>query len=210
MNPNDTQTDRARRQAILMAAAGAFLTHGYAATTTLQIARLAKTSKRTIYQHFASKHEMLAEIVRERSREMVSSVEMGAPATETEFYATLAAFGVGFLQRLVDPSTIELYRLAIGETGPDNALGQALEASGHAPVIASVTRFLAHGVGAGWLVADKLPEAVEVYFDALIGPLRIDQLLRTSLAPDEAALRRRSERAAGLLRMLAGRTATGA
>ena len=204
LNPDDTDTFSARRHAILIAAAEAFLSHGYTATTTAQIARLAKTSKRAIYQHFPSKHEMLAAMVRERSREMVLAVEMGAPASEPEFYATLVEFGAHFLARLVDPSTIELYRLAIGEAGGDNDLGQALEASGRAPVVAAVTRFVTLGVSRGWLVADGLPEAVETYFDALTGWLPIYQLLRTAPLPDEAELRLRSERVAKVLRMLAG------
>src|SRR5208283_1992974 len=63
-----------RRAAILAAAGEAFLSKGYAATTTLEIARLARTSKRALYQHFADKRAILDEMVRERSGEMIAPI----------------------------------------------------------------------------------------------------------------------------------------
>jgi AcrR family transcriptional regulator len=142
---------QARRQAILAAAGEAFLTRGYAVTTTLEIARLAKTSKRALYQHFVDKRDILDQLVRERSGEMAAGIEIAEPRTKAAFFEAIAAFGATFLTRLVDPTTIALYRLAIAEAGPSSDLGQALEASGHAPARQSLRRFLEQGAVRGWL-----------------------------------------------------------
>jgi AcrR family transcriptional regulator len=194
---------QARRQAILATAGEAFLTKGYAATTTLEIARLANTSKRALYQHFADKRDILDKFVRERSGDMAAPIEMAEPRSKAAFFEAIAAFGEAFLTRLVDPTTIALYRLAIAEPGLWSDLGQALEASGHAPVRQSLRRFLDQGAARGWLGGSDLDSALEAYFDLLIGSVTMGQLLRTEPFPDPDALRRRAERAATALRRLA-------
>jgi AcrR family transcriptional regulator len=199
----DTDAVQARRHAILAAAGEAFLTKGYAETTTLEIAGLANTSKRALYQHFADKRDILNHLVRERSGEMAAPIEMAEPRSKAAFFEAIAAFGAAFLVRLVDPTTIALYRLAIAEPGPSSDLGQALEASGHAPVRQSLRRFLEHGAARGWLGGSDLDSALEAYFDLLIGSVTMGQLLRTEPLPGQDALRRRAERAAAALRRLA-------
>ncbi len=192
-----------RRQAILAAAGAVFMTKGYAGATTLEIARLARTSKRALYQHFASKRAILDRIVLERSRKMMAPIDMTAPDSKIAFFETITSFGVVFLSRLVEPTTIALYRLAICEAGPSNDLGQALEASGRALVVEGMRRFLGEGAARGWLEADDLDALTETYFDLLIGSVTMGQLLRTDAAPDGALISRRAERAATALTLLA-------
>jgi len=186
-----------RRQAILAAAGKVFLTKGYAAATMLEIARLARTSKRALYQHFASKRDILDRIVLERSREMMAPIDMTAPRSKAAFFEAVASFGAVFLGRLVEPTTIALYRLAICEAGPSNDLGQALEASGRAPVVEGMRRFLGQGAAQGWLETSDLDALTEAYFDLLIGSVTMGQV------PDAGALHRRAERAAAALKLLA-------
>ena len=138
-----------RREAILAAAGEAFLSKGYAATTTLEIARLARTSKRALYQHFADKRAILDEMVRERSREMTAPIEMAPPRTAAGFFSTIEAFGATFLARLLDPSTIALYRLAICEIGPADDLGQALQTNGRDHVADRLRRYVGEGAARG-------------------------------------------------------------
>jgi len=194
---------QARRRAILAAAGEAFTTKGYGATTTLEIARLARTSKRALYQLFADKRDILNQLVLERSREMTAPVEIAEPRSKAAFFEAIIAFGAAFLTRLVDPTTIAIYRLAISEAGPSSDLGQALEASGQAPVRQSLRRFLEQGAARGWLGGSDLDAATEAYFDLLIGSVTMAQLLRTEPIPDSGALNRRAERAATALRRLA-------
>ncbi len=196
-------TADARRAAIVAAAGDAFLSKGYAATTTLEIARRAHTSKRALYQHFADKRAILDEIVRERSGEMTAPIAMTPPASSAEFFAAIEAFGATFLARLVDPTTIALYRLAISETDPTNDLGQALEANGRAPVFERMRRYVGEGAARGWIESSDLDLLTESYFDLLMGSLTMQRLLGTGPAPDEATLRGRAKRATRMLKLLA-------
>jgi AcrR family transcriptional regulator len=194
---------RARRAAVLAAAGEAFATKGYAAATTLEIARLAKTSKRALYQHFADKRDILNHLVLERGRELSAPVEIAEPRSKAAFFEAMVPFGVAFLTRLVDPGTIALYRLALAEAGPSNDLGQALETRRYAPARESLRRFLEQGAARGWLGASDLDSVLDAYFDLLIGSTVMGQLLRTEPLPDQDALRRRAEFAATALRRLA-------
>ena len=82
-------------------------------------------------------------------------------------------------------------------------LGQALEASGRAPVIEGMRRFLGQGAAQGWLEASDLDTLTEAYIDLLMGSVTMGQLLRTEPVPDGRALGRRAERAAAALKLLA-------
>src|ERR1700728_4658305 len=86
----------ARRTAILAAAGETFLTRGYDAATTLEIARLAKTSKRALYQHFSGKRDILNQLVLDRSREMLAPVDASAAGSRDEYFDALERFGVSF------------------------------------------------------------------------------------------------------------------
>ncbi len=74
------------RAAILAAASGLFLKNGYEDTSIQQIAELADTGVGTLYGYFASKDEVLREVLREHSANAVQSyratVERGTPSID--------------------------------------------------------------------------------------------------------------------------------
>src|SRR5258708_6745996 len=66
------------RERILEAAFTAFMRFGYGGTSTAQIARLARVSKRDLYANFGSKQAMLASCVTERAERMRRPLELPA------------------------------------------------------------------------------------------------------------------------------------
>jgi AcrR family transcriptional regulator len=74
------------RASILSAASRLFLKHGYEDTSIQQIAELADTGVGTLYGYFASKDEVLREVLREHSTNAVQSyraaVERTTPSIE--------------------------------------------------------------------------------------------------------------------------------
>jgi AcrR family transcriptional regulator len=74
------------RASILSAASQLFLKHGYEDTSIQQIAELADTGVGTLYGYFASKDEVLREVLREQSVSAVqnyrAAVEPGTPSIE--------------------------------------------------------------------------------------------------------------------------------
>ena len=63
------------RERILSAASDVFLATGFEKTSTAEIARLAKVSKRELYSHFADKRDLLAAFVVDLQRTIGSRMD---------------------------------------------------------------------------------------------------------------------------------------
>jgi TetR/AcrR family transcriptional repressor of mexJK operon len=141
-----------KRQAILAAAASAFLRSGYLGTSMDQIAADAAVSKQTIYKHFGGKERLFAEIV------LTTIGQFAEP-----FYAALDRLpGPGDLEKelyglarqlldgVMDPTVLRLRRLIIGEAGRFPELGRTYYQQGPARTAAALatafTRLTARGL----------------------------------------------------------------
>ncbi|MEO0513241.1 MAG: TetR/AcrR family transcriptional regulator [Planctomycetota bacterium] len=74
-----------RRDQLLRVAAELFAEHGYARTTTAELARAAGVTEPIIYRHFQSKHDLFVALIRatgERTIELWSEALEGAASTE--------------------------------------------------------------------------------------------------------------------------------
>jgi AcrR family transcriptional regulator len=89
---------------ILDAAFRVFVERGPAGATTREIARRARTSKRTLYENFGSKEGIFAALVEGRASRMREPLALGEPGSSQELAEVLVAFGVRFLGELVKPS----------------------------------------------------------------------------------------------------------
>src|SRR5438067_2044996 len=82
------------RSRILGAAFDSFVEHGYAETTTIEIATRAKVSKRELYALVGNKQEMLAACIRSparRRRRSLSCIREGAATDECHRHRAKAA-----------------------------------------------------------------------------------------------------------------------
>lgn len=111
--PLSRLTDR-KREAIVQAALVEFRQHGFGGTSMDRIAALAEVSKRTVYNHFASKDELFAAILQqlwERSQ------ALGEPVYKSERplrEQLLELLGLK-LRLLNDPSFMDLARVVMAE-----------------------------------------------------------------------------------------------
>lgn len=71
-----TANQDSHRQRILDAASGVFLECGFEQTSTAEIARRAKVSKRELYLHFADKRALLAAVITELQHAMGSRMDV--------------------------------------------------------------------------------------------------------------------------------------
>ena len=71
-SPASNRHSGTAEQRILDAAMSAFIKHGYAETSTLEIAKRAKVSKRDIYAAFGSKEQMLMACILERMERLLA------------------------------------------------------------------------------------------------------------------------------------------
>jgi AcrR family transcriptional regulator len=87
-------TAEERRSAILDAALTAFSQKGYHATSLDDIARVAGVSKALIYEHFASKQELHADLIARNARELTQRVAGALSGVEIESTVKRLATGL--------------------------------------------------------------------------------------------------------------------
>lgn len=106
-------TDR-KRADILSAAVAEFRTYGFAATSMDRIAATAGVSKRTVYNHFASKDELFTAILWQLW-EASQAVDAVAYAPSRPLREQLLGFTAQKMRLMSDASFIDLSRVAVAE-----------------------------------------------------------------------------------------------
>ena len=95
-----------RREAVVAAAAQAFATAGYEATSTAEIARLAGISQPYVFRLFGTKRELFVAAVRRcfgRTLATFDAASQGLTGDEA-----LAAMGAAYTELITDPSVLRL------------------------------------------------------------------------------------------------------
>jgi AcrR family transcriptional regulator len=197
-----------KRGAILRAAADLFFQKGYEATTTLEIATLAKTSKRTVYEEFPAKQDILRALIESSTAEMAEDIDIALPATRDELLATLRAFAGRFLRLVLDQKRMDMMRLAIAEQRRSPEIAKVMEASGRQKIIAAVQRVLGHAATRGLVSGQEIELAMNAYFCILLGNLQLGMLLGTEAPPTDKTLARRVDLAMQAVERLAIRRQT--
>jgi AcrR family transcriptional regulator len=202
--PETTPTIRER---ILEAAFGAFMRLGYGGTSTAQIARLARVSKRDLYANFGSKQAMLASCVAERAERMRRPLELPAPTDRQSLERTLIEFGTGVVREVSRSEVLATYRLAIteAENAPDVAL--TLDRYGRGANTAALGELVTAARGKGLLSQGDTAEMAGFFLSLLLGHgLLVRLLMGVAEPPSEAEARQRAELATKCLIGLYGAT----
>jgi TetR/AcrR family transcriptional regulator, mexJK operon transcriptional repressor len=114
-----------KRRAIVEAAAGLFLDHGYQGTSMDEIAAQAAVSKQTVYKNFSDKEQLFSDIVlgaAARADEFIQALPRVLAGTD-DLRAGLQALARQYLATVMQPRLLQLRRLIISEAGrfPDLA-----------------------------------------------------------------------------------------
>lgn len=194
------------RERILDAAFNAFMRLGYGGTSTAQIARLARVSKRDLYANFGSKQAMLASCVAERAERMRRPLELPAATDRAGLQRTLSEFGASIVREVSRSEVLATYRLAIleAENAPDVAL--TLERHGREANKAALVDLLTAARQRGLLDQGEVVEMAGLFLSVLMGNLLIRLLMRVATPPCEAEARQRAELATKCLFELYGAT----
>ena len=175
-----------RRRSILAAAQKVFLERGYANASIDAVVQLAGGSKATVYQQFGNKEGLLGALVAEGAHElahMVHDLPLDGALDES-----LHLFGRHYLNLIMRPDRMALFRLTIGECGRVPEIGDVFYRTGPQAVGKWLTEFF-RGVAAAGLITTRDPERTAYQFiHALRGDLYMQALLNPTRRPTETEI----------------------
>ncbi len=180
---------------ILGAAFEAFTGEGYAETSTLDIARRAKVSKRDLYANFSSKQAVLVACIKRRAERMQLLADLPAPRDRQMLAATLTAFATNFVRETSNASVIAVFRLAIAEASRSPEIAQTLDAAGRGGARRALTKLLANAQASGLLGPADPTEMAAQYFGLLWEGLMVGLLLGVAAGPGPAEAAHRAGKA---------------
>ncbi|HTW71075.1 MAG TPA: TetR/AcrR family transcriptional regulator [Acetobacteraceae bacterium] len=194
------------RDRIVSAAFSLFMERGYAGTSTLDIARRARVSKRDLYTLFGSKQAMMVACITERTERMNQPLKLPVPTSREALATTLTAFGVAQLLEVSRPEVLAVHRLAVAESDRAPELAQTLDEAGRAGSFAALTAVVSAAQARGLLTASAKPEEITDVFLAVLWRrgLLPRMLLRLTDAPDEAEREQRARFATETVMRLCG------
>ena len=187
--------ERDMRKRILGAAFKTFTEKGYAGANTVEIAKLAKVSKRDLYAKFGSKQGALVACIESWTAGMGLSQELPTPRNRTMLATTLTNFGGYLLKEVSQPVITAMYRLAIAEAKSSPEVARVLESAGRGASLRTLADLLARATAVGILEAEEPSEMAEQYLALLWEGLRVSLLMGLADTPEPAEIERRAQKA---------------
>ncbi|MEM8672836.1 MAG: TetR/AcrR family transcriptional regulator [Cyanobacteria bacterium P01_G01_bin.67] len=164
------------RQKILEAAQKIFLTTGFSNTSMDEVARQAKVSKNTIYNHFKSKNALFEAIITDLSQNLLTSLL--TPAIRTAAPETaLTLFATRFLEVIMSEPALALKRLVLAEALRFPKLGELFYRSGPERAIQGLAEYLTEQNEKQTLAISEPLAAAEQFLNTLTGFRLIRNLL---------------------------------
>jgi AcrR family transcriptional regulator len=171
----------------MSAAREVFLERGFGAATVDEIVRRAGGSRATLYEQFGSKEGLFAAIIAKVCETVVEPL-VSQTDGEGDLEATLNAIGQRFLQALMNPIGIGLYRLVVSEGGRFPELGRLVYEAGPQMAARELSSyFRREAVRSDLSIAD--PDLAARHFLELVkGDLHSRVLLGVESAPSRAEI----------------------
>lgn len=148
------QNRESRQAAIVSTAREAFLEHGYAATSMSTIATQLGGSKGTLWAYFPSKEDLFAAVLDDVTASFRENLE-DALRPGRDCHTTLLDFSERFLLKMLNPDSIRLHRLIVGEGGRFPEIGRIFYARGPQFVLERLSDYIRGRMEAGDLRGDS-------------------------------------------------------
>lgn len=153
---------------ILDAASAAFLENGFEFTSTADIAKLARVSKRELYACFADKRAILAAVIARLQQEIQSQVNLSWSSSE-DVGTVLTRAGTEILDFVSSEKFAKLFRIVAAETFRDPVSAEKFYLLGPGVGRENTAAFLKRRMASGDLrKADPL-QAADDFLDLVIG-----------------------------------------
>lgn len=154
-----------KREVILEAAKKVFLEVGFGAASMDAIANEAKVSKQTVYNHFGSKEELFAAMVRSTCDTMTLAFAEAARARNPE--KTLRAIAQQFMNMAFSEDKLAMHRILMAEVPRFPELGRIFYQSGPAVTRRFLADYLKEQNRLGTLKVDNPQVTAEQFISML-------------------------------------------
>ncbi|MFP3555281.1 TetR/AcrR family transcriptional regulator [Paraburkholderia sp. SIMBA_049] len=189
------------RARILDAAFASFMTSGYAATSTLEIATRARVSKRELYALVGNKKEMLIACISARATRLQVPADLPVPHDRETLAQVLTSLGTQLVREITDPTVIAVFRLAIAEAVHAPEVAQALDSTGRETSRAALRQIMARAQAFG-LLDGRPADLAEQYSGLLWGNLMVSLLLGVAERPNSREVAARARNATAVFLQL--------
>lgn len=188
-------SEAAARKRILEAAFTAFVKHGFAQASMLEIATQARVSKRELYALVGNKEQMLVACIQTRAQRLQAPSDLPSPRDREALRKLLVTFGTQLVREVSDPTVVATFRLAIAEAVHAPEVARALDSIGRETVRAAVRKIMAEAAACG-LLQGRPAELSERFGALLWGDLTVALLLGVAQQPKPREIARRARDAA--------------
>jgi AcrR family transcriptional regulator len=179
----------ARRRAFLDAATTAFLEKGYANTTLDDVIARSGGSRQTLYALFGGKQGLFEALVSDRCSKIFEPLALeGLPERAPD--EVLVDLGVRYLDTVLEPDTLGLYRVVVAEAGSMKELGERFWEMGPGRTRALLAGYFARQARLGGLRLQDPEQAANEFLGMLLGPYQMQCLLGLRDRPSRDELTR--------------------
>lgn len=187
------RTERGARRCreIVDAAVEVFLERGYAGASIDAVVERAGGSKETIYSHFGNKAGLLKAIIEQGAEAVIESFEV--PADDTEIGPFLLEVATGYLELVLNPRTLGLYRLVLAESGRMPEIGDILYRLGPEDLARRLAERLRTWQARGDIVLVDPDRTAMVFYAMLRGDLQLRALFNPTRMPLASEMRQHAE-----------------
>jgi AcrR family transcriptional regulator len=176
-----------KAESILAGAKRAFLAAGFGAVSMDTIAREAGVSKATVYAHFAGKEELFGAVIGRECERYFARFSEGE-LDPGDVRGSLTVLGRRFLDLLLSPDAIALYRIILGEVTRFPGLGEVFWRAGPERQRLQIEAFLKSATEAGTLSLADTRLAAEQFVSLVRGDIQLRHLLRLETDADRRGI----------------------
>jgi len=176
-----------KAESILAAAKRTFLAAGFGAVSMDTIAREAGVSKATVYAHFAGKEDLFGAVIGRECEGYFARFSAGE-LDPCDARASLTVLGRRFLELLLSPDAIALYRIILAEVTRFPALGEVFWRAGPERQRVQIEAFLGSASASGTLVLSDTRLAAEQFVSLVRGDIQLRHVLRLAADADQRGI----------------------
>lgn len=191
------RSDEETLRVILEAAGEVFRADGYAATSMSAVAMRAGISTRTLYRLVPTKAELFSRVVTSRIGQFILEAD-DSQGGSSDLAADLERVLTAFARLILDPNTMAMFRLVVGECGRFPEIGQTFYVHAVGRTTAFLTEWLERRCRLGQIRLDNPREAAGMLRGMMIMEPERAAMLGQATPPSPAEIAQRARACAAL------------